>query len=106
MASGHLISLPSLRASSENGERETASPRAPRISQPVHTTGLCLPGKPSFETLRQPMPPFPTLPALQGRLPWEALPTHPAPGTSASSELLELFFSVPLSLSNAFHRHH
>lgn len=30
MASGHLISLPSLRASDENGKRETASPRARR----------------------------------------------------------------------------
>lgn len=46
MASGHLISLPSLRASDENGKRETASPRALHTSRTQHPAPgmeLCLP---------------------------------------------------------------
>ena len=96
MASGHLISLPSLSASEENGRKETTSPTAPYVSRPAHTVELCRLTFLSQKACGNPQEPCQHYPSVQVTSPVKPLPplqpTHFYP-----SEHPELLFFVPLT---------
>lgn len=102
MALGHLISLPSRRASDENGQGETTHTGLCTTAGPSTQRGALPARLPSPEGLCQPTAFISTLPLFQGHLPREAFPKHSA---QALPPPLKLLFFVPLFLSNIFHKH-
>lgn len=104
MASGHLISLPSLSASEENGRKETTSPTAPYVSHPAHAVELCLLSFLSQKACSGPQHPFQHCPSLKVTSPVKPLPPL-QPRPFYPSEHLKLLFFVPLLHSNTFHKH-
>lgn len=92
MASDHLISLPSLRASEEGRKRETTSPTA-RSGTPRSSSTLL----PFREVLHQYTSFIPVPPLFQGHLPREATPNQSGPGTCSSSEHLKRVSLYPIS---------